>query len=132
MTYVTADRPAIPSLGHSSPTIGQQATSSVERQLASQQGDDTGYLFRSRANGSSHTSAWECARIAHRWISNIGLDDPGFGTHPLRRTKAAQPYRKAGNPRAVQLLLGHAKIETGVAFPPEAATEVFESALQEP
>jgi NAD(P)-dependent dehydrogenase (short-subunit alcohol dehydrogenase family) len=56
------------------------------------------------------------ARIVHRWIRNIGLDDRGFGTHPLRRTKVAQLYRKSGNLRAVQLLLGHAKIETTVRY----------------
>jgi integrase len=47
---------------------------------------------------------------------NIGLDDRGFGTHSLRRTKVAQLYRKTGNLRAVQLLLGHAKIETTVRY----------------
>lgn len=57
-------------------------------------------------------SSRQYARIVHRWISNIGLDDRGFGTHSLRRTKVAQLYRKTGNLRAVQLLLGHAKIET--------------------
>lgn len=41
----------------------------------------------------------------------MGLDDRGFGTHSLPRTKAAQLYRKTGNLRAVQLLLGHAKID---------------------
>ena len=44
------------------------------------------------------------------------MDDRGFGTHSLRRAKVAQLYRKTGNPRAVQLLLGHAKIETTVRY----------------
>ena len=54
--------------------------------------------------------------MVHRWIRNIGLDDHGFSTHSLRRTKVAQLYRKTGNLRAVQLLLGHAKIETSVRY----------------
>jgi integrase len=84
--------------------------------LASQPSDDDGYLFRSRIHGRSHISARQYARIVHRWISNIGLDDRGFGTRSLRRTKVAQLYRKTGNLRAVQLLLGHAKIETTVRY----------------
>ena len=96
--------------------ITEVTRQSVERLLANQQLDDTGYLFRSRTNASSHISARQYARIVHRWISNIGLDDRGFGTHSLRRTKVAQLYRKTGNLRAVQLLLGHAKIETTVRY----------------
>lgn len=56
------------------------------------------------------------ARIVCRWIRSIGLDDCGFGTHSLRRTKDAQICRKTGNLRAVQLLLGHAKIETTARY----------------
>lgn len=89
---------------------------SVERLLASQPSDGAGYLFRSRTHGCSHISARQYARIVHRWINNIGLDDRGFGTHSLRRTKVAQIYRKTGKLRAVQLLLGHAKIETTVRY----------------
>lgn len=88
---------------------------SVERLLASQPSAN-GYLFRSRTHGRAHLSARQYARIVHRWIGNIGLDDRGFGTHSLRRTKVAQLYRKTGNLRAVQLLLGHAKIETTVRY----------------
>ena len=88
---------------------------SVERLLASQPSAD-GYLFRSRTRGRAHISARQYARIVHRWISTIGLDARGFGTHSLRRTKVAQLYRKTGNLRAVQLLLGHAKIEPTVRY----------------
>ncbi|WP_423065202.1 tyrosine-type recombinase/integrase [Devosia sp. CN2-171] len=89
---------------------------SVERLLASQPSDEGGHLFRSRSHRRPHISSRQYARIVHRWISNIGLDDRGFGTHSLRRTKVAQLYRKTGNLRAVQLLLGHAKIETTVRY----------------
>ena len=94
--------------------ITEVTRQSVERLLASQPTD--GYLFRSRTRGRAHISARQYARIVHRWIGNIGLDDRGFGTHSLRRTKEAQLYRKTGNLRAVQLLLGHAKIETTVRY----------------
>ena len=96
--------------------ITEVTRQSVERLLATQRADDTGYLFLSRTNRSSHISARQYARIVHRWIRNVGLDDRGFGTHSLRRTKVAQLYRKTGNLRAVQLLLGHAKIETTVRY----------------
>lgn len=49
-------------------------------------------------------------------MASIGLNPATYGTHPLRRTKAALIYRKTGNPRAVQLLLGHAKLESTVRY----------------
>lgn len=89
---------------------------SVERLLAMLPSNSNGYLFTSRSHGRPHISTRQYARIVHRRIRNIGLDDRGFGTHSLRRTKVAQIYRKTGNLRAVQLLLGHAKIETTVRY----------------
>ena len=50
--------------------------------------------------------------IVHRWVERAGLDSSAYGTHSLRRTKAAQIYRKTGNLRAVRLLLGHTKLES--------------------
>ena len=88
---------------------------SIER-LNAVQSLSNGYLFRSRAQGQSHISSRQYARIVPRWVSSIGLDDRGFGTHSLRRTKVAQLYRKTGNLRAVQLLLGRAKMETTVRY----------------
>jgi integrase len=88
---------------------------SIERLIAVQSLSN-GYLFRSRAQGQSHISSRQYARIVHRWVSSIGLDDRGFGVHSLRRTKVAQLYRKTGNLRAVQLLLGRAKMETTVRY----------------
>jgi integrase len=52
----------------------------------------------------------------HRWVECAGLDSSAYGTHSLRRTKAAQIYRKTGNLRAVQLLLGHTKLESTVRY----------------
>jgi site-specific recombinase XerC len=50
------------------------------------------------------------------WVASIGLDPRKYGTHSLRRTKAAQIYRDTGNLRAVQLLLGHTKLESTVRY----------------
>jgi len=56
------------------------------------------------------------ARRLSEWIASIGLDPHTFGTHSLRRTKATLIYRRIGNLRAVQLLLGHTKIESTVRY----------------
>lgn len=56
------------------------------------------------------------ARLLSRWLADIGLDPRLFGTHSLRRTKATLIYRRPGNLRAVQLLLGHTKIESTVRY----------------
>ena len=56
------------------------------------------------------------ARLVADWIASIGLDPHVFGTHSLRRTKATLIYRRTGNLRAVQLLLGHRKIESTVRY----------------
>ncbi len=61
-------------------------------------------------------STRQYARLVRDWVSAIGLDPSGYGTHSLRRTKAAQIYRKTGNLRAVQLLLGHAKVDSTVRY----------------
>ena len=59
-------------------------------------------------------TARQYARIVHGWIEGALLSIPAYGTHSIRRTKAAQIYRKTGNLRAVQLLLGHTKIGSTV------------------
>ena len=55
---------------------------------------------------------WIVARLVHRWVESVGLESASYGTHWLRPTKATQIYRKTGNLRAVQLLLGHTKLES--------------------
>jgi integrase len=74
------------------------------------------YLFPSRLRRSLHLSTRQYARIVHRWVSEIGLDSSAYGTHSLRRTKAALIYRRTKNLRAVQLLLGHTKLESTVRY----------------
>ena len=73
------------------------------------------YLFTGRPlNG--HMTTRQYARLLSRWLADIGLDPHFFGTHSLRRTKATLIYRRTGNLRAVQLLLGHTKIESTVRY----------------
>ena len=77
---------------------------------------NTDFLFPSRNSQSEHLSTRQYHRIVDGWISQIGLKVSDYGTHSLRRTKAAQLYRNTGNLRAVQLLLGHAKIESTIRY----------------
>lgn len=74
------------------------------------------YLFPSRLANSPHLSTRQYARIVQGWVASIGLNPATYGTHSLRRTKAALIYRKTGNLRAVQLLLGHSKLESTVRY----------------
>ena len=74
------------------------------------------FLFPSRFHGSPHLSTRQYARLVRDWVSAIGLDANAYGTHSLRRTKAALIYRKTGNLRAVQLLLGHTKVDSTVRY----------------
>ena len=72
------------------------------------------FLFAGRADRGGLTTRH--ARLVLEWIASIGLDPAKFGTHSLRRTKAVLIYRRTGNLRAVQLLLGHSKVESTVRY----------------
>ena len=74
------------------------------------------YLFPSRLRTSQHLSTRQYARIVHRWVGSIGLDESAYGTHTMRRTKATLIYRRTKNLRAVQLLLRHTKLESTVRY----------------
>jgi len=74
------------------------------------------FLFSGRCGPGRNMSTRQYARLVSEWIASIGLDSLVFGTHSLRRTKAALIYRRTGNLRAVQLLLGHTKIESTVRY----------------
>lgn len=74
------------------------------------------YLFRSRVHDSPHLGTRQYARILDSWIKEIGLDPTAYGTHTIRRTKASLIYRRTKNLRAVQLLLGHTKLESTVRY----------------
>ena len=74
------------------------------------------YLFPSRVHDSPHLGTRQYARILDSWIKEIGLDPTACGTHTIRRTKASLIYRRTKNIRAVQLLLGHTKLESTVRY----------------
>jgi integrase len=74
------------------------------------------YLFPSRVPSSPHISTRQYARIVRHWVASIGLDAAAYGTHSMRRTKATLIYRRTRNIRAVQLLLGHTKLESTVRY----------------
>jgi integrase len=74
------------------------------------------FLFPSRMRASPHLSTRQYARIVHGWVREIGLDSTCYGTHTMRRTKASLIYRRTKNLRAVQLLLGHTKLESTVRY----------------
>jgi integrase len=86
------------------PWIGHAGLSSEDR------------LFPSRVRSSVHLSTRQYARIVDSWVRQIGLDKAQYGTHTLRRTKATLIYRRTKNLRAVQLLLGHTKLESTVRY----------------
>jgi integrase len=74
------------------------------------------FLFAGRGNSDKGLTTRQYARLLQEWVASIGLDPAKFGTHSLRRTKAVLIYRRTGNLRAVQLLLGHSKIESTVRY----------------
>lgn len=82
---------------------------SRQAQLAS-----ASYLFPGRAAGDLSTRQY--ARIVESWVTDIGLDRNSYGTHSMRRTKASLIYRRTKNLRAVQILLGHTKLESTVRY----------------
>ncbi len=74
------------------------------------------FLFAGRRSPERGLTTRQYARLLSEWIANIGLDPKLYGTHSLRRTKATLIYRRTGNLRAVQLLLGHTKIESTARY----------------
>lgn len=74
------------------------------------------WLFPSRMQPGTHISTRQYARLVDAWVSRIELNPAEYGTHSLRRTKVALIYKKTGNLRACQLLLGHGKLESTVRY----------------
>lgn len=74
------------------------------------------FLFAGRDEPRRGLTTRQYARLVNEWFASIGLDPLKYGTHSLRRTKATLIYRRTGNLRAVQLLLGHTKIESTVRY----------------
>lgn len=74
------------------------------------------FAFPSRVDPDGHLSTRQYARLVDEWVTAIGLRPEDYGTHSLRRTKAALIYKATGNLRAIQILLGHTKIENTVRY----------------
>jgi integrase len=88
----------------------------VQRRIVESDLRDEDYLFPSRVPGYTQLSTRQYARTVKRWVPCIGLDPHKCGTHSLHRTKASLIYKKSGNLLAVQLLLGHSKVERTVRY----------------
>ncbi len=74
------------------------------------------FAFPSRIDHAAHISTRQYARLVDEWVIRIGFHAKDYGTHSLRRTKASIIYKRTGNLRAVQILLGHTKIESTVYY----------------
>jgi len=74
------------------------------------------FLWPGRFHEPLHISTRQYARLVRDWVQSIGLESSAYGTHSMRRTKVAQIYKKTGNLRAVQLLLGHTKMDSTVRY----------------
>jgi integrase len=96
--------------------ITEQTAASIEIWLRIIRTTGSQNLFPSRLHAQPHLSTRQYSRLVHRWVESIGLESVSYGTHSMRRTKATQIYRKTGNLRAVQLLLGHTKLESTVRY----------------
>jgi integrase len=95
--------------------ITEQTRQAIDEHMAVSESASGDYLFRGRGR-DRHLTTRQYARLLAEWLGLIGLDPSLFGTHSIRRTKATLIYRKTGNLRAVQLLLGHTKIESTVRY----------------
>jgi len=96
--------------------VTEQARRSIAAWVDSKQLGSDDWLFPSRMKPGCHLSTRQYARLVDRRVAMIRLDPAGYGTHSLRRTKVALLYKKTGNLRACQLLLGHTKLESTVRY----------------
>jgi integrase len=96
--------------------INEQTRDAVAAWIAAAHLKPEQFLFPSRVSESPHLSTRQYSRIVASWVAAIGLEPAAYGTHSLRRTKATLIYRRTKNLRAVQLLLGHTKLESTVRY----------------
>ncbi len=96
--------------------ITEQTRASVQAWLSHIEKFSDSYLFPSRIDHSEPMTTRQYARLVEEWIESIELDRALYGTHTMRRTKASMIYKRTGNLRAVQLLLGHTKLESTVRY----------------
>jgi integrase len=96
--------------------LTEQTRNALSAWIAAKRLQLTDGLFPSRPRPGKHLSTRQYGRIVDKWIKSIGLDDAGYGTHTMRRTKPTLIYRRTKNLRAIQLLLGHTKLESTVRY----------------
>ena len=91
----------------------REAVEAWIRKARLQPGD---FLFPSRIHKSGHIGTRQYARILRGWVQDAGLDPAAYGTHSVRRSKPTLIYRRTKNLRAVQLLLGHRRIDSTIRY----------------
>jgi len=96
--------------------ITEQTREAVQHWVSSATLHGDTWLFYSRTRPGAHITTRQYARIVKGWVSMIDLDPSIYGTHSIRRTKASLIYKRTKNLRAVQLLLGHTKLESTVRY----------------
>jgi integrase len=96
--------------------LTEQTRQSVDEYLRSTGREPAQFLFPGRGGRDRSLTTRQYARLVARWVNSVGLDPRKFATHSMRRTKATLIYRRTGNLRAVQLLLGHTRIESTVRY----------------
>lgn len=96
--------------------ITQQTRETLEHWIGINCFTNSSYLFPAKSTDTSHISTRQYSRMLNIWLTSIGLDASIYGTHSIRRTKASLIYRRTKNLRAVQLLLGHTKLESTVRY----------------
>jgi integrase len=96
--------------------VTEQARRSIAAWVDSKGLQQSDWLFPSRIKPGCHLSTRQYGRLVDKWVALVGLDPAAYGTHSLRRTKVALLYKKTGNLRACQLLLGHTKLESTVRY----------------
>ncbi len=96
--------------------ISEQTRQAIDDYLQTKNKVPSDFLFTGRRGNDRCLTTRQYARLVSEWVSLVGLDSSLFGTHSIRRTKATLISRKTGNLRAVQLLLGHTKVESTVRY----------------
>jgi len=115
----TADRAAVRQKKTGRPVrfeLSEQTRQAVDDYLKAANKRPGEFLFSGRRGAERSMTTRQYARLVSEWIGSVGLDPRLFGTHSLRRTKATLIYRRTGNLRAVQLLLGHDKLDTTARY----------------
>jgi integrase len=96
--------------------VTEQTRKSIAAWIGKKELNSADWLFPSRSKQGAHLSTRQYARLVDRWVALVGLDPAAYGTHSMRRTKVSLLYKKTGNLRACQLLLGHTKLESTVRY----------------